>query len=310
METCTQSRAVARLGQAAGLEVVVVPGHVLRALGIGRRGQKTDKKDARLLATASLRSDELPGVFLRDDENQRHKELLATRDMLMAHRRSHALAIKAWFRGRLILVRGRAHTMAFLAAVERAAKMVPGGLPAHLQPHLDMYKALTGQIIAMDRSIATLVEQRDSCKRLMEIPGVGPVIALAFTSHLADPKRFPSAAEVASYLALVPGEATTGGRIVRTSTIKAGPQQLKALLIQGAWSLMRTRPNEPMVLWAKRIEGKGGEQRASGPRRRIAIVALARKLATVMWAVWRHESRYQPDLATQAPPTEAANLAA
>ena len=75
--------------------------------------------------------------------------------------------------------------------------------------------------------------------------------------------------------------------MVRTgSTLKAGPLYLKALLVQAAWSLWRTRPDEPMVVWARSIAEKRGK--------RIAIVALARKLATVMWAMWKHGTAYDP----------------
>ncbi|MDD9942458.1 MAG: transposase [Myxococcales bacterium] len=98
-----------------------------------------------------------------------------------------------------------------------------------------------------------------------------------------------------------PGEHTTGGKVVRTSTLKAGPRYLKAMLVQCAWSAWRTRPNDPMVLWARAIAERRGK--------RIAIVALARKLATVLWAVWRHDRPYDSSRAATRPPSSGEQAA-
>jgi transposase len=151
---------------------------------------------------------------------------------------------------------------------------------------LQTYEHLTVQIEKLDEEVKTIAEGDATCVRLMTMPGVGPVVALAFSTHIDDVERFASAEHLVSYLALVPGEATTGGKITRTETIKAGPGYLKALLVQGAWSAWRTRPNDPMVLWARHIACKSGN--------RVAIVALARKMASVLYAMWKHETSYDP----------------
>ena len=79
--------------------------------------------------------------------------------------------------------------------------------------------------------------------------------------------------------------------MVRTGTIHAGPRELKALLVQAAWVAWRSSSRCPMVLWAKSIEARRN--------RRIAIVALARKLATVMWAMWKNGTAYDPSRAAR-----------
>ena len=119
-----------------------------------------------------------------------------------------------------------------------------------------------------------------------------PICTWTSVNHAQGKAAFDNADHLGSYLSLVPGEATTGGKVVRTSTIKAGPGYLKALLVQAAWILWRTRPNEPMVVWARAIADKRG--------RRIAIIALARKLATVMWSMWKHGTTYRPERASTA----------
>lgn len=286
MEACTQSPAIARASLAAGHHTVVVPGSIVRALGVGARGIKTDDRDAEVLARASLRNEELPSVHLRSDVSRHRREILSARSMLVRARRSIATSIKSWLRGKLVTAGGQARSLAFAQAVRDKALQSPDGLPIAIECLLVSFEHLCEQIAKLDESIAEVVDDDSTCKRLMQIPGVGPLVSLSFVTHLDDPTRFADADRLASYLALVPGEATTGGKVVRTGTIKAGPVYLKSLLVQSAWSLWRTRPDEPMVVWAKSIEGKRG--------RRIAIVALARKLATVMWAMWKHGTPYDP----------------
>jgi transposase len=286
MEACTQSPAIARAALASGHETIVVPGSVVRALGVGARGIKTDDRDAEVLARASVRNETLPSVHLRGEVSRSRRELVVSRAVLVKTRRSLALSIKSWLRGRLIMLPGKANKIAFCAAVRNAALGEPEGLPVAIDLLLVTFEHLCGQIVKLDEMIAELVQGDATCVKLMQIPGVGPQVSLAFTTHLDDPGRFANSDQLASYLALCPGEATTGGKVVRTSTLKAGPLFLKALLVQSAWSLWRTRPNEPMVIWARAIADKRGK--------RIAIVALARKLATVMWAMWKHDTPYDP----------------
>jgi transposase len=301
METCTQSLYVARAAQQAGLETVVIPGHVIRALGVGARGIKTDDRDAEVLARASVRNKELPSVHLRSPSSEERRELLMARAALVDARRLLSVRVKAWLRARLLTIRGRASSLAFCEAVRRIASKLEQGVPLHIEKLLEVFEQLTSQIESLDEEIARVTKDDPLIRRLTAICGVGPQVSLAFVSHIDDPKRFRSADEVASYLALVPGESTTGGKVRRTGTIKAGPVALKALLVQAAWSMVRARPNEPMVIWAKTIAARRGK--------RIAIVALARKLATVMWAMWKHGTNYDPQRTTSGVLTTEALVA-
>ncbi len=114
--------------------------------------------------------------------------------------------------------------------------------------------------------------------------------------------QFPTAEHLVSYLALVPGENTTGGKIRRTGVINAGPDLLRSVLIQAAWSTWRTQPDSPLVQWARRVADRRGKK--------VAVIALARKLAAIMYAMWKHETTYQPlraaALPIAAPPAGAA----
>lgn len=298
METCTQSRAVARAALRAQHETRVVPGQLVRALGVGHRGIKNDRRDALVLALASQRNPNLPSAHLRSERSSDLHELLAGRTALVKARRSIALSCKSWLRARLLTIRGRAKSKHFSDTVRRLAVEHPDGLPVALEAQLVTFEQLTEQIDELTEQIHDLAEQDPVSKRLQTVPGVGPLVALAFIAQLDTPERFTNADELGSYLALVPGESTTGGKIKRTSTLKAGPRHLKALLVQAAWVLWRTRKGEPLVQWARALADKRGK--------RIAIVALARKLAVIMWAMWRHQRPYDPSRAVRASHRDAA----
>ena len=297
MEACTQSPAVAQAAKHAGHQVRVIPGNLVRALGVGARGIKTDERDAKVLADSSVRNQELPSVHLRSGASQERK-LLAARALLVRNRRSTATHIKTWLRARLLRIRGRAQSKYFAQAVRRVALSHEQGLPQHIELLLQSFEQLTEHIEQLNQEIQTLAKEDPVCRNLQSIPGVGPIVAAAFVAHVDEPGRFANAEHLASFVGLVPGEATTGGNIKRTSTIKAGPKHLKALLVQAAWVFMRARPHDPAVLWARRIADKRGK--------RIAAVALARKLATIMWAMWRHGTPYNPRLNNNSASTIAA----
>lgn len=288
MESCTQSRKVAEHAQAAGLEVVVVPGTFVRQLGVGARGIKTDAKDAECLARASLRNADLPNVRSCCARSRDHRRLLRARQQLVQMRTRCVASIKSYLRGELIVLRGRAVPATFIEQVESALLARPEGIPLDVSVMLETIAALQKQIEELDATLLGIARSDQVCRRLMTIPGVGPIVSLAFASMVDDVGQFPTAEHLASYLALVPGEHTTGGKIKRTGVIKAGPSLIRGVLVQAAWSTWRTKPDSPLVQWAKRISERKGKK--------VAIVALARKLSAIMYAMWKNERNYEPRL--------------
>lgn len=121
----------------------------------------------------------------------------------------------------------------------------------------------------------------------MSVPGVGPVTSMRFVAAIDDVSRFPTAHAVESYLGLTPGEHSSSERRQRTGIAKAGPAAVRAALVQAAWNLRRTRPLDPISVWATAIGQRRGKF--------IATVAVARKLAGVLFALWRDGSRYAPN---------------
>jgi transposase len=125
----------------------------------------------------------------------------------------------------------------------------------------------------------------------MTVPGVGPITSLRFVAAVDDPSRFSTAHRVQSYLELTPGEHSSSQRERKTGITKAGPSELRRCLVQAAWSVMLARRSHPMLEWARQIA-----QRRSRP---VAVVALARKLAGILFAIWRDGTTYEANHAAR-----------
>lgn len=286
MEACTQSPAIALVAREAKHETIVIPGQAVRALGVGARGIKTDDRDAEVLARASVRSATLPSVHPRSEASRSLMQVVGARSMLVRSRAQSTLFVKSWLRGKLIRVARRASSPYFAQAVRELAIKHTFAIPVAIEVLLSNFESLTERIVALDGQLEEFADTSELCQLLMTAPGVGPVCSAMFIAHIDDISRFSTSEELASYLGLVPGESTTAFKIMRTRTIKAGPKYLRAQLVQSAWAMWNSRPNEPIVLWARRIAVKKGN--------RIAIIALARKLATVLYAMWKTRTTYNP----------------
>jgi transposase len=136
------------------------------------------------------------------------------------------------------------------------------------------------QLVILDRRIQQIVEDDPVVQRLCTT-GIGPVTATAFVSTLDDVDRFPGAHAVEAYMGLVPCEFSSGERQQRGGLTKAGNTRLRWLLVEAAWSILRYQNPRTAHLrrWAEQLAVRRG--------RRIAIVALARRLAGILYAMWR-----------------------
>lgn len=297
MESCAESRKVALLARKCGHVVRVVPTSTVRALLIGVRGIKTDKRDARNLAEASFRlGDQLPTVHVRGDDIAAIQDLINCRASLI-QARTAAINFARSFLRKALIQRPRCTPETFCDALRPLITEDddPHGVIA---AQLAVIESINEQIALLDERIASLAKENEKAKRLQKISGVGPIVALAFLVAIDDPKRFASASHVASYVGLSPGEHTTGGRVRRTGVIAAGQKQLRALLVQAAHSKMNGRKNlDPLVLWARELERK--------KERKVAICALARRLAVVMWAMLRDDAPYDPSRTRARVPRES-----
>lgn len=284
LETSAEAFRVADAAKAAGHEVRVVAATLVKTLGVGARGIKTDRRDAQTLSEVSCRID-LPSVHIPTPASRELKSMCGAREELVEVRTKLVNNIHGWLRGQLWRIRSGVPAT-FPERVRTHASSLSAELPPHVARNLEVIELVSQQVRAADAQLRETVKTDATCRNMMTIPGVGSVTAARFRAALDDVTRFQSAHAVQSYLGLAPGEHSSSERQRRTGVTKAGPAAVRRMLIQGAWAVFRTRPNEPMVQWARTIAERRGKY--------IAIVALARKLAGIMFALWRDGTTYRP----------------
>ena len=278
METCAEAFSVADAALALGHQTRVVPATLARALGVGARRLKTDVRDARALSEASCRM-ELPTVHVPSAWSRETKALCGMHDALVHSRTMQINTVRGWLRGKRVrLSAGDAQSFPARAAKESEE------LPGFVLRQLGAIASLNEAVRASERELAARAKSHEVCQRLMTVPGVGAQTSLRFVAAVDEVSRFDGAAEVESYLGLTPGENSSSDRQRRTSITKAGSASARWILIEACWSMKRCRPKDPMVLWAEKIALRRGK--------RIAVVAMARKLAGILYAMWRDGTGY------------------
>jgi transposase len=280
VETCAEAFAVADAARGAGHEVRVVPATLVKTLGVGGRRTKTDRRDAQVLSEVSCRID-LPSVHIPSEWSRETKSICGMRAALVHARTLLINNVRGWMRGRGYRIRGGT-ALTFSKRVREIES-----LPAAVEGQLRAIDALSAEIAGADERIETLAEENPICRRLMTAPGVGAQIAVRFVATADEIDRFRDAHRLESYLGLVPGEKSSSETQHRLSITKAGSTSMRWLLIQAAW-VVRTRCRSPealpLKLWALEVEKRRGK--------RVAIVALARKIAGILFALWRDQTDY------------------
>lgn len=283
LETSAEAFAIADQALSAGHEVRVVAATLVKTLGVGSRGLKTDVRDARVLSEVSCRID-LPSVHIPSELSRQLKSRCGAREVLVGTRTKMINNVRGWMRTGLWKIRPGGPAT-FADRVRATAKANETEIPTHIDRELVVLEVLSTQIRAADRELAELAKANPVAKRLMTMPGVGPVTALRYLAALDDAGRFSTAHSVSSYLGLTPGERSSAEKQQRTGITKAGPKILRSVLIQGAWVALRRRPTDPMVQWANQIAERRG--------RYVAVVALARKMSGILFAMWRDGTDYR-----------------
>jgi transposase len=282
IETCSEAFGIADVALTVGHEVRVVPSTLVRSLGVGARRLKTDRRDAQALSEVSCRID-LPSVHVPSRQARERKTMCGMREALVGARTKLVNTVRGWLRaeGR----RPRSGELSTFAPRVRAL-YIETALPTYVERQLRALDALNEEIAAADRELARTAKADPIAGRLMTVPGVGPSTAIRFVAALDEISRFRGAHAVESYLGLVPGEDSSADRKRRTSITKAGPTALRWCLVQAAWAARRTRRKDPMHRWVDDVEKRRGT--------RVAVLALARKLVGILFAIWRDGTVYEP----------------
>jgi transposase len=290
IETCDVSGWVYDIATALGMSVAIAnPSH--EAWRWTRVKRKTDKDDALKLAKLTLLG-QLPTVHMPTPQQRQRRRLVHYRRVLVERRTAIMNQMRSIYsqQGLSLPSRGKAWTKAGIKQMSEDARAIESCAiddlwRGRLHAELQLLESLSKQINQIDARLDALGAEDERCRLLQTIPGVGPRLAETVTVHLDDPHRFKTAGQVASYAGLVPKQMESGtvkrsGRITRR-----GPTLLRSMLVEVAWMVYMR--NE----WARRYVQR--ISRGIPGRKKIAIVALARKLLVTLWAMLRDQTSWR-----------------
>lgn len=254
--------------------------------------RKTDREDALKLAKLSAVG-QLPIVVLPNRRVRQWRGLIAYRGKLVGRRTAIKNSIRSLLdRQGLSMPAGRDgwRRRSLEALRELARPLDEVDMDELWRSQLAMELAAFEQVQAMIDQVQTKLDaigQQDArVIRLQTIPGVGPRLAETVVAILDDPKRFKSRREVAAYAGLVPRQFESGTMQRQGRITGAGQKLLRTLLVEVGWMMKQHNPAMYRIF----------EQtcRGSKTRRKVAVVALARRLLIVCWAMLRDERDWQP----------------
>ena len=287
MEACATAHHWARYAIDRGHQVSLLhPAYVRPYV----RRNKTDAEDADALVRASTDEDLKP-VPVKSCEQQAVQALHRIRQQWIATRTQRinlARAILAEYG--LALPRGsREISVRLRAQLER----LPQALAHGLEQVIDEINALRERIEQIDKQLQQLARDQSDVQRLMTIPGVGLLTATALIGSVPDIKHFARGRQFSAWLGLTPREYSSGLQRHLGRISKHGNTYLRTLLIHGARSALLAaqrkaaagKPLDPVEQWALHLRAQRHHN--------VAAVALANKLARIIWAVWRSEENYR-----------------
>jgi transposase len=281
MEACGSANYWGRKFMSMGHDVVLLPPSQVHPYV---RRNKTDSADAKALLEA-VRNDAIRPVPIKSVAQQVLTSLHRFRAGWMTQRTARINTIRGVLRelGILIPVGAAKVVPAVTALVEDADSEVPYALRHTLWEACREIRELERRIKEVSNQIKSVGKQFPAYPRLRTIPGIGPLTATALIGFVGDARRFATGRHFGSYLGITPTEHSSGLKRHLGRISKRGDVYLRTLLVHGARSVLlssrRRRNPERLRLWAMTVEKRTGFNKAA--------VALANKLARIVWAVWR-----------------------
>jgi transposase len=248
--------------------------HAAAALQAGFRN-KNDRNDARGIAEL-IRVNTFREVWIKSQESQRRGMLLTARGTLHSQRVALENTIRGLLRQEGIQVPTRASHFA-----EDVLERINGSglLQAIIQPLLEARATIVRQVLVLDRQIITAAQDDPVCRLLMTIPGVGAHTAVSFKACVDDPARFKRSRTVGAHFGLTPRQYSSGEVNITGRISKMGDRGMRRLLYVAANAMITRARWSALKAWAMHLAKARGMRRAK--------VALARRLAVMMHAMWR-----------------------
>jgi len=289
IEASTHSPWLAEVLESMGLEVIVADPRMIPVPG-GRRRRKSDKIDAALLARMGRADPKmLRRIQHRPFELRPPMSTVRQRACLV---RMRTQAINC-IRGQLKSLNGiRVRKCSSEAFAKAAREAIPEEMLPVFRGLLDVIQRLTDEIKAKDKEVEQLATAHPAVKTLCQVTGVGSLTALTFALTIQDHRRFSRSRTVGAYLGLTPQKFQSGDSDPALSISKCGDVALRTLLIQAAHYVLgnRNKVDSDLRRFGLRMAGDGSNRIA----KRKAVVAVARKIAVLLHALWRSGATYQP----------------
>jgi transposase len=288
METCGTAHYFGRMAQGFGHTVKLLPA---QRVARNRIGNKTDRRDTGAILRAGTDERVIP-VPVKTIEQQTICALHRVRAALMKTRTARLNTVRGLLREFGVTIAEGAERV--LSGVREALSESPSLVPEPLHPALlsmmTEARELQDRCGQIEKQLEALCKVVPLVEKLEEIPGIGLLNATAFSATVGDFSRFKSGREFASWLGLTPKESSSGQRRWLGSISKAGDTYLRTLLVGGARSMLlgahRTKRPHRLQAWALEVEKRRGRNRAA--------VAVANKLARIIWAVSTRGVPFQP----------------
>src|SRR5580658_2156295 len=259
----------------AGLPVICVETRHMRAV-LKAQINKTDRNDARGIAQM-MRAGLYRPVHVKTLRSQKLRMLLTHRKLLQ----SKAIAIENDLRATLRnfgLKVGVVGATKFEVRIKELVENLPN-LVVLVEPLLIVRRVLHEQIDILHRRLLAVVRDDEVCRRLMTVPGVGPVVALTYRATVDVPARFKNSKAVGAAFGLTPARYQSGESDRTGGISRCGDEMMRAMLYEAAQiMLIRTTKWSWLKAWAMKI--------AKNREMKTAIVALARRLAVIMHRIW------------------------
>ena len=285
LEVGTHARWAVKALKAQGIDTTAINPRNLKL--IAQSHTKTDKKDARLLAQIGQKLPEILGpVDFRGEEAQGHYRTLQARELLVSQRAAIVLTIKG-----LVKAAGVRLTGSTASFHKDLISKIPRHLQASCIPLVKVLETLTHEIKEVTKELEKLAQTHYPVTKLLrQIRGVGIITALSFVLVIGNPKRFQNRGRLSSYIGLAPAQRSSGAQNPQLGITKQGNPFLRKILVQAAHYILGHLGEDcDLQRWGLALCERGGKN-----AKKRAVVAVARKLATVMLALWKSGEEYKP----------------
>jgi transposase len=283
MEACGGAHHWGRMLSKLGHEVRMMPPAYVKAY---RKRNKTDGRDAEAICDAMDRPT-MRFIAVKSPESQAIAVLHSTRRLLVRQRTMSANGLRsALAEFGIVAAQGLKGLQALMQLLGDPATEIPDNARLSLQLLAQQWEVQNAQICKLDAEIVRAAKSDAQARRLMQIPGVGPIGATAIAAIVPDARVFKSARDFAAWLGFTPRQFGTGGKQRSGSISKQGNRTLRTLLILGATAYLRHERTHPRDPWLQALLVRRPVK--------VVAVALAAKIARIIWAMLVSGENYRP----------------